>query len=74
MSNLRTPTDPRAAGAAVDFFLINEDRADLLRAEDEIRGLLTGFFGCPEERLPTAEQSYWRGVAKIGSDEPGGAA
>jgi hypothetical protein len=83
MSNLRTPRDPHAAGAAIQFFEINEDRVELLRAEDEIRGLLTGFFGLPEEKLPTAEQSGALGeqmradkiiAALRGKPKPGGAA
>jgi hypothetical protein len=61
MSNLRTPHNPRIAAAALRFFEINEDRAELLRVEDEIRRGMVETFGFTEVQLPTAEESAARG-------------
>ncbi len=51
MSNLRTPADPLTAAAALEFFKINEDRAELLHVEDEIRRGLRDVFGFTEVDL-----------------------
>jgi hypothetical protein len=57
MSNLRTPRDPHAARAAGLFFLINEDRAELLRTEDEIRRGMVETFGFTEVKQPAGGET-----------------
>jgi hypothetical protein len=57
-ANLRTPRDPDLARAAGEFFLINEDRAELLRVEDAIRQGLKDVFGFTEVKIPTGGEGH----------------